>query len=122
MISLDDILELARAARRSPHGRQVLFDALIERYGTAVLDYVAAVQEVADRTGRPQMIFLAPARLVRAERIWSHMPPRPATIAMLDLAGFTALRSYDALDLARARWRTQATEQQLVTVKPRRRE
>lgn len=71
--SLDDILALARAARRSPHGRQVLFDALIERYGRHFLLYLKKTQAEADRAGTPIFVFLKADDLRAMERRWPQL-------------------------------------------------
>lgn len=88
--SLDDVLELARGARRSPHGRQVLFDALIERYGRHFLLYLKKVQTEADRIGLPMMVFLEADRLPGMEQRWPELQNWGA-YAMFDVLRMTTV-------------------------------
>ena len=55
-----DILQLARAARRSPHARRVLHDALLELYGPAYEEVLATAQRRADEELDPYVIVLRP--------------------------------------------------------------
>ena len=70
MTTLAQILDLAEQARRSPHARRVLFDALIDRYGDLFLGYVERTQELADRLNVRRVLILRPDRLVLADRAW----------------------------------------------------
>ena len=67
-VSVDTILDLAREARRSPHARRVLFDALIDRYGEDFLFTIVKAQERADRDGVSQMVILRPDHLPAADK------------------------------------------------------
>ena len=60
--TVDTILELAREARRSPHARRVLHDALIERYGDDYLFTIERAQKNAD-----DVVILRPDRLRAAD-------------------------------------------------------
>ena len=90
-MTLEQILELAEQARRSPHARLVLHDALLERYGDAYEEYLAGTQRRADTFGHSRAILLDVDKIVRV-----------ATSAGLWLALF----NYPILDLhaARRRW------------------
>lgn len=70
MTTLEQILELAKQARRSPHARRVLFDALIDRYGDDFLITVNNAQERADRDDRSLVIIFRPHRLHEADAAW----------------------------------------------------
>lgn len=71
MTTLEQILDLAAQARRSPHARRVLFDALIDRYGNEFLNVVERAQTYADQDGRSFAIYLSPERLRQVEQ-WDH--------------------------------------------------
>ena len=56
--TVDTILELAHAARKSPDARRVLFDALVDRYGDNFLDTVAKAQRRADEGNVGEIVLL----------------------------------------------------------------
>ena len=106
--SLDTVLDLAVDARRSPHAKRVLFDALNERYGDNFLGYLLHVQRVADWNRRAMMVFL-----------------RPDVLAQIDAAEWPAL-SYRHSSLVRSTHPSQQgtslrrlmRPQHLVTIRP----
>ena len=71
MTTLEQILDLVRQARRSPHARRVLFDALIDRYGKDFLDRIAYAQRYADRYSVPLLLFVDVPALVWSDELWS---------------------------------------------------
>lgn len=110
--SLEVVLDLAIDARRSPHAKQVLFDALNERYGDAFLGYLLHVRRVADRNRRAMMVFL-----------------RPDVLAQIDAAEWPALSyrhsalvrsSPQTLPFSASPLRGLMRAQHLVTVRPSR--
>ena len=66
-MELEDLMALAEHARRSPHARRVLFDALLERYGAHFETLLEVAQADADRTGQPIVVLLNSARLVEID-------------------------------------------------------
>ena len=71
--TLEQILDLAAQARRSPHARRVLFDALIDRYGEDFLFTVDRAQTHADQRDRSQAIVIRPRRLPAADEAWQYL-------------------------------------------------
>ena len=67
MTTLEQILDLAEQARRSPHARRVLFDALLDRYGDDFLDRIEAAQYAADKSGVPLFVFVDVPDLIWAD-------------------------------------------------------
>ena len=59
-MTLAQILELAREARKSPHARRVLHDALLEHYGERYERILARAQTYADSFDSPQVILFRP--------------------------------------------------------------
>ena len=59
-MTLEQILELAREARKSPHARRVLHDALLEYYGDRYERVLVGAQAHADGWGAPQAILFRP--------------------------------------------------------------
>lgn len=132
-MTLGQVLALAKSARRSPEARRVLHDALLERYGLAYEDVLARAARIADRNGRPTIVLLAPGRLIAAEASWRaqqeasawharewmrEFTPEPFPAHLLETWAATPI--YDYRDLMRLTNRSQATEQQIVTVHPSR--
>ena len=66
-MTLDEILQLAHAARRSPHARRVLHDALLERYGRAYEEILERAQQYADRHQRRYAVLLDLDLLARTD-------------------------------------------------------
>ena len=134
-MTLEQVLELARLARRSPHARRVLHDALLERYGEAYEEILDEAARFAAGAKKAVVVMLVPAQLAEAEaawrsqqqasaflaREWEKPEPKPEEIPAHHLRNWAAIRLYSLADLARERNRSQATEQQVVTVRPRRR-
>ena len=113
-MTLETILELARQARRSPHARRVLHDALLERYGDGYA-------QILDDAGRSAMVFdmpilvmLLPRGLVNAENAW--YLAAPATTA----PSYTFLRSwaFTFVDPSYRHARQGGDSQHLLTVLP----
>ena len=75
--TVDTILELAREARRSPHARRVLHDALIDRYGDDYLFTVERAQKSADENEVGFMVILRPDRLRAADAALMEERRRP---------------------------------------------
>ena len=134
-MTLEQVLALARSARRSPHARRVLHDALLERYGLAYEEILDEAARFAAGAKKAVVVMLVPAQLVEAEaawraqrqarttlaREWGQPEPEQEALPAHHLRNWAAIRLYNLADLARERNRSQATEQQVVTVRPRRR-
>ena len=78
-IPVETILELAEEARRSPHARRVLFDALSERYAPFFGNVVDFARSLAREDGQPRAVLLDPPEFAKAEREnhWGRRtPPR----------------------------------------------
>ena len=71
-MTLEQILELARQARRSPDARRVLHDALLERYGDVYEYAFEQAQRRADSFGEPR-VFVVDIDVLR-----SGLPPQHA--------------------------------------------
>ena len=56
--TLTEVIGLAEAARRSPHARRVLHDALLERYGEVYEDKLTLAQVSADFNRKPYVVLL----------------------------------------------------------------
>ena len=102
--TLDTILELAQAARRSPHARRVLHDALIDRYGDDYLITIERAQQSADENDVGYMVLLRPDRLSEADASLMKERRRPG-------GGFTRhmLETWDALSRLAVDFRTLRT-------------
>ena len=132
-MTLDEILDLALLARRSPHARRVLHDALLERYPDAYGFALKRAHETADAYGKPQIVMFAPNLLVDAEDAWRMqylayafraeergeepdprrgLPPHAAW-------NWGVFSVYTPADLQFSRNRSQATAQLLYTALPR---
>lgn len=118
--SLDDILALAAAARRSPHARRVLHDALLERYGDLYKVVLDRAQGYADQSGRPDVVVLRPNRLAVAEAQLAagNLDPR---FLLEDLNAFAAydLQAASQGGAVYRRFRSAKDEVFVVIVKPR---
>ena len=66
-MTLEAILVLVQQARRSPHARRVLHDALLERYGRCYEEVLAFAQNAAKNTREPILIILKVDALVSAD-------------------------------------------------------
>ena len=66
-MTLESILVLAQQARRSPHARRVLHDALLERYAAAYEAVLEMATAYARQTGVSQAILFYPKKLVGLE-------------------------------------------------------
>lgn len=67
---LDQILDLAMLARRSPYARRILHDALIERYGGDYTTFVERAHRYANEDLLAWGVFLNPSQLQKAEDAW----------------------------------------------------
>lgn len=114
-MTTEQILELARAARRSPHARRVLHDAFIETFGDAYLQILVDAQFYADRWRTPQIVFFAPDRLREMMERWGRKGRVPRYI----FSNWNVFRIQPARTLHLARNRAAQVEQQVVTVRPR---
>ena len=74
-VTLESILALAEEARRSPHARRVLFDAMTERYGRA-FERVVDSARANFPPGTAIAVLLDPEALALAERevTWGTVP------------------------------------------------
>ena len=96
-MTLEQILELAREARKSPHARRVLHDALLEYYGDRYERVLVGAQAHADGWGAPQAVLFRPRFAenphlavqsvhlsdLRASRRWTRHPHHGGTITVL---------------------------------------
>ena len=121
-MTLDQLLELARAARRSPHARRVLHDAFIETFGDAYLQVLKDAQHYADRWRTPQIVFFSPTRLREMAARWdvADALPRGATgtLPRYLLANWSVFPIRPSRILNLARNRASQFEQQILTVRP----
>ena len=69
--TLDQVLALADEARRSPHARRVLHDALLERYGDDFGRVVERAGSMALAYNLPMVVTLRPSELRYVEGLWS---------------------------------------------------
>ena len=67
--TLDQVLALADEARRSPHARRVLLDALIERYGVDITSVLAEADRLATGDHRAYAVVLRPPVLITFDPI-----------------------------------------------------
>ena len=68
-VSVETILALAEEARRSPHARRVLFDAMLERYGEAFERTIDRARAAGERREETTVMILAPKELEAAEDV-----------------------------------------------------
>ena len=73
--TLDQVLALADEARRSPHARRVLHDALLERYHRYYLTLVRQAQSDARSLEEPVAFVFYPETLTLLEKKWRSGPP-----------------------------------------------
>ena len=118
--SLDQVLELAREARRSPNARRVLHDALLERYGAS---YQFAIDEAGKQAAsrkRPFIVMLVPEALVSAESTpYKRKEWRSADGVGLLTYWYHAFRIHDLTGPGPRRSASHVAMQQVVTVRPR---
>ena len=68
--TLAQVLALVEAARRSPHARRVLHDALLERYGAGYESVIDYARELAAQSALDQAIILRPDKIAAADERW----------------------------------------------------
>ena len=98
-MTLETILELARQARRSPHARRVLHDALLERYGDNYLRILSDAQRSAELFDTPVLVLLRAKGLSDAEHAWRFYMRAPSTLPL----SYDLLQEAFAFDDASAR-------------------
>ena len=119
-MTLETILELARQARRSPHARRVLHDALLERYGEIYLRVLDDAQRSAEIFDTPVLVMVRPQGLIDAENAWHHHMRVPRAVRVsYDILRHQAFTFDDASSRPRRRrYPAPADAQYLLTVLP----
>lgn len=117
-MTLDELLDLIAMARRSPHARRVLHDALLERYTRDYEHFLWRARVCADRAQRPCVVMVSAEVLEEVELRWAELyPTSPFGPPLNWLENFNVFRVYDLKDLAQNQNRV-LTETLVTTVYP----